>query len=60
MKEIIEFRINYDFAHLLFKANEGKNIGTSVKVVELSRDDPRYNQIPIIAKEVKKKYGKGF
>ncbi|WP_293916371.1 MULTISPECIES: hypothetical protein [unclassified Sphingobacterium] len=60
MKETIEFRINYDYAHLLFKADEGKNLGTSVRVVELSKEDPRYSQIPIIDKEVKKKYDRGF
>ena len=60
MKETLELRINYDYAHLLFKADEGKNLGTSVKVVELSKEDPRYRQVPIIAEEVKKKYDKGF
>jgi hypothetical protein len=60
MKEAIEIRINYDYANLLFKANEGKDLGTSVKVVELSKDDPRYNQVPIIAEEVKNKYARGF
>ena len=60
MKEILELRINYEYAHLLFKADEGKNIGTSVKVIELSIEDPRYRQVPIIAKEVKKKYDKNF
>ena len=60
MKEIIEFRINYEYSHLLFRADEGKNLGTSVKVIELSRNDPRYSQIPIIAKQVQQKYGKSF
>jgi len=60
MKETLELRINYDYAHLLFKADEGKNLGTSVKVVELSKEDPRYNQVPIIAEEVKRKYDRGF
>lgn len=60
MKETLELRINYDFAHLLFKVDEGKNLGTSVKVVEISKDDPRYKQVPIIAEEVKKKYNKSF
>lgn len=60
MKETLELRINYDYAHLLFKEDEGKNLGTSVKVVELSREDPRYRQVPIIAEEVKKKYDRGF
>lgn len=60
MKEIVELRINYNYANLLFNANEGKNIGTSVKVVKLSKDDPRYNQIPIIENEVKKKFNESF
>ncbi|MGJ1205046.1 hypothetical protein [Sphingobacterium lactis] len=60
MKETLELRINYDYAHLLFKADEGKNLGTAVKLVELSKDDPRYRQVPIIAEEVRKKYDRGF
>lgn len=60
MKEKLELRINYDYAHLLFKEDEVKNLGTSVKVVELSKEDPRYRQVPIIAEEVKQKYDRGF
>lgn len=60
MKETLELRINYDYAHLLFNADEGKNLGTSVRVVELSKDDPRYDQIPIIAEKVRKKHSRGF
>lgn len=60
MKETLELRINYDYAHLLFKADEGKNLGTSVKLVELSKEDPRYRQVPIISEEVRKKYDRGF
>lgn len=63
MREILELRINYDYAHLLFGADEGKDLGQlskSIKIVELSNDDPRYNQIPIVSKQVKKKYDKAF
>lgn len=63
MKETVEFRINYDFAHLLFGTDEGTDVGQfqkSVKIVALSKDDPRYHQIPIISKKVKDIYGKGF
>ena len=60
MKEILELRINYDYANLLFKSDEGKNLGTSVKVVELTKDDPRYIQIPMISEQVKEKYDKCF
>ena len=59
MKEILEFRINSDFAHLLFNAGEGRDLG-GVRVVQLSKEDPRYNQIPIIEEELRKKHGRGF
>lgn len=60
MKEILVIRINLDYAYMLFGTDEGRNIGTSVKIVELSKDDPRYFQIPIIEKEVMEKYNRGF
>lgn len=60
MKEIVEFRVSYDFAHLLFNEGEGKNLGTSVRIVKLEKDDPKFSRIPVIAKEVKKKHGRGF
>jgi hypothetical protein len=63
MKETVEFRINYDYANLIFKEGEGKDLGQfskSVKIVELSKEDPRYNQIPIISEKVKKDYNKAF
>ncbi|MCL1932185.1 MAG: hypothetical protein FWF53_00010 [Candidatus Azobacteroides sp.] len=60
MKETVELRINYDYAHLLFNANEGKNVGTSIRVVKISTDDPRYNRIPVVEKEVNEKYDRGF
>lgn len=60
MKEILELRVNYDFATLLFKKEEGKNLGTSVKVVELLKGDPRYNKVPIIDQEIRSKYGRAF
>jgi len=60
MKEIFEFRVNYDFAAILFRDDEGVNLGNSVKVVKLQRDDPRFSKIPLVAKEVKRKYGRGF
>lgn len=60
MKETLELRINYDYASLLFKADEGKNLGASVKVVELSKEDSRYDQIPVIENQVQKKYDSSF
>jgi len=63
MKETLELRVDYDYAHLLFKADEGKDLGGLVpfiKAVVISKEDPRYSQIPIINEEVKKKYGWSF
>ena len=60
MKETLEIRVNYDFAHLLFKEEEGRNLGDSIKVIEISTKDPRYLQIPIVDKRIEKKYNKGF
>jgi len=56
MKEKLELRVNLDHAGLLFRKNEGRNIGTTVKIVELSKDDPRFFQIPLIDVQVQKKY----
>lgn len=60
MKETLELRINYDYAHLLFSPEEGRNVGTSVRVVNISESDPRYFQIPEIDAKVKDLYDRGF
>lgn len=60
MKEIYEFRINSDFAHLLFEPDEGKHVGSSIRVVELTGRDPKFRMIPIVAREVKEQFDKGF
>jgi hypothetical protein len=63
MKETIEIRINYEYSNLLFNSNEGKDLGQiskSVKVIKLSNKDFRYDKIPVVSREVKKKYGKDF
>ena len=63
MKEFFEFRINYEFSHLLFDSDEGRDLGEvskSVKVVTIASDDPRFRQIPAVSKEIREKYGKPF
>ena len=40
MKEIIELRINMNYAHLLFRKDEGKNLGDTVKIVRFNSNDP--------------------
>lgn len=60
MKEKIELRINSEFAHLLFKPNEGRNIGSSIKIVKLDTRDSRIRQIKSIAEKIEVKYDKAF
>jgi hypothetical protein len=60
MKEVLELRINFEFAHLLFSKNEGKNIGTSVKVIQITNDDPRYRQIPVIKNKLREENDEAF
>lgn len=60
MKEIFEFRINHEFATMLFAPTEGKDLGDSVKVVQITKEDPRFFQIPILDKELTAKFNRGF
>jgi len=45
MREITEFRVQERFAPMMFSEAEGKRLGTSVRKVDVARDDPRYEQI---------------
>jgi hypothetical protein len=45
MREITEFRVQERFASKIFSEAEGKRLGTSVRKVDVARDDPRYEQI---------------
>lgn len=51
MKEIVEFRIIMRYAHLLFRDDEGTNLGDSVKVVRIDKNDPRFNAIGELQKK---------
>lgn len=51
MKEYIEFRISMEYAHLLFKDDEGVNLGDTVKVIKLEKSDPRFPKIGELQKE---------
>lgn len=54
MKEIIEFRINNEFAHLILKPGEGKNNGFNT-IVKITRDEPKFDRIRFLSKEIKEK-----
>ena len=58
--ETLELRINFEYAHLLFSEVEGKNYGTTIKIIELNKEDPRYSKVPIIDKDLKRKFDQRF
>lgn len=66
MKEILELRINYQYAHLLFKEDEGINLGDplfgppSVKVVKVDTSTPLWEQVKKTCDYVYEKYKKPF
>src|SRR5690606_2583208 len=63
MKEIYEFRLNSDYAARLFEEWEGKDVGQlkkSVKVIRISRDDPRFDLIGKIDSEIRKRDKRAF
>jgi hypothetical protein len=59
MKEIFEFRVNGNYAHLLFRAGEGKDLG-GVIVIHITKDDPRFEQIGEMNRMIDQKYDHYF
>jgi hypothetical protein len=59
MKEVIEFRISNKYAHLLLNANQVKN-NSSNTVIEVAKDDPMFEKIRILNRQVKEKYNDSF
>jgi hypothetical protein len=59
VRETVEFRVYKEYAHLLFHSDEGKDLG-SVQVVYVERDDPRFEKIGLLNKEIDKKDGASF
>ena len=55
MKEYVEFRINREYAHLLFKEDEGVNLGSFVKKVNIAPTDPVFKQIGKLQEEMLRK-----
>lgn len=60
MRETYEFRINEEFASLLFTENEGIRVTTSVRKVEVTSSDPRLLQIGELQGQLKSQTGKFF
>lgn len=60
MNEILELRVNLDYAHLLFKEDEGKKLGTSIKLIGITKDDERYRKIAALQLDIREKYNSSF
>ena len=65
MKEFLELRINYKYSHLLFKEDEGVNLGDpefgySVKVVKIDTSAPVFEEIRRVNEYVRNKYDSFF
>lgn len=52
MREVIEFRIGNEYAHLLLKPNEGKR-NSSNTIIHITKDDPKFEQIRILDKQIR-------
>lgn len=65
MKELLELRVNYEYAHLLFKEDEGVNLGDSIygpsiKVVKIDTHSPIFEEVGKMDKYIREKYGTFF
>lgn len=61
----LKLRVNYDYAHLLFKEDEGVNLGDSkfgydVKVVKFDKNSALFEEVAKTSKFVREKYGTSF
>lgn len=59
MKEVIEFRIGNEFVHLLLKPGEGKR-NASNTIIHITKKDPKFEQIRILDKQIRKKNNDSF
>lgn len=60
MRAIAEFRVDEQFAPMLFAEHEGKRLGAFVRKVELQTTDPRYKRVGELQKKLRQSAGKPF
>jgi hypothetical protein len=60
MHEIAEFRVDEAFASLVFRDDEGRRLGDSVRRVEVDTNDPRFPRIGELQIELRRTKGKPF
>lgn len=60
MKETLNLRVDEEYAPLLFKPNEGKRLGDSIRKIAISSTDPRYAEIGKLQKMILEKSDRAF
>lgn len=60
MREIAEFRVDEQFAPMLFSDGEGKRLGDSVRKVDIETNDPRFKRIGELQNQLLQSKGKPF
>ncbi len=60
MHKVYEFRVAEAHANLLFRPEEGKRSGMSVRKIEIDKEDSRFEKIGELQRMIKVKDGKPF
>lgn len=60
MREVYEFRVAEEYANILFRPEEGKRSGMSVRKVEIDKEDSRFVKIGELQQKIKARDGKPF
>ncbi len=60
MREITEFRVNEQFASMLLGDDQGKKVGSSVRVIYFDTNDPRYPEVGRLDQELYTGNGEPF
>jgi hypothetical protein len=61
MRETYEFRVVEDYAHRLFRPDEGKLLGSGmIRLIKLSGDDPRLPQVGELRRIIDRESGRTF
>lgn len=60
MKELLELRVDREFAWMLFDETEGSLLGTSVQKVLLAIDDPRIRRVGELQRQITSSTDRAF
>ncbi len=60
MHSLCEFRIEEEYAHLLFRPDQGKRLGDDIRKITLSTDDPRFQEVGRLDRELSRSKNRAF